>query len=84
MSMNDPMAAWTPEDDIAMIKVGDWPCFFALPLKRTMSKTPNIGCITPDEKTVILLTSIWDFDPDAKTIKYDSVEEMVGEGWMVD
>ena len=85
MSMTDPMAPWTPKDDIAMIKVGSWPCSFALPLKRFLGTSGgDYGCITPDEKTTILITTLWDFNPFAKKIKYDSVEAMVADGWIVD
>lgn len=85
MGMTDPMTPWTPEDDIAMIKVGSWPCSFALPLKRISGTLGgDYGCISPDEKTIILITAIWDFNPFAKKIEYDSVEAMVADGWMVD
>ena len=86
MSMTDPTTPWTPKDDIAMIKVGSWPCLFALPVKKpgTLEGDYDHGCITPDEKTAILKTSLWDFDPFAKKIEYESVEAMVADGWMVD
>ncbi len=85
MNMTDPMTPWTPEDDIAMIKGGPWPCVFALPLKRRLGTSGgDYGCVTPDERSVILVTTIWDFDPFAKKIEYDSVEAMIADGWMVD
>lgn len=78
---------WAKDDDIAMIKNAcSWPCPFALPLKKSsnIGEPPTCGCLTPDDRTTIIMTSIWDFDPGAEKIKYDSVEKMVEDGWMVD
>ncbi len=78
---------WKSQDDIDMIKTNNWPCEFALAMKRPNNTSflgYEHGCIAPMERTVILKTSIFDFNPFAKRIEYGSVEEMVTDGWMVD
>lgn len=82
-SINNEERKWRDED-IAMIKNGSWPCEFALPVKKFRDGDYECGCITLTERTVILKTSIWDFDLSAEKIKYNSVEELVADGWMVD
>lgn len=84
MSITDPMAAWTSEDDIAMIKGGSWPCGFALAMKKRTDRDYEHGCVASTERTVVLRTNIFDFNPYAKRTEYNSVEEMVANGWMVD
>ena len=78
---------WTSEDDIALIKGNDWPCGFALPVKRPIGNSGNyeFGCITPDNRMMILATNLYEFNPFAKVhCEYESVEELVADGWMVD
>lgn len=78
-----------PDDDIEMIKSGRWAAF-ALAVKRPNNEEVNFvyefGCIFPKSKNVVVLVSIWDFDPafDYDQITYESVEALVGAGWMVD
>ena len=77
-----------PDADIAMIKSGEWPCQFALPVKR-VNRSPagsgelNYGCIPVGCRTTVLLCPIFEFDPNALRMEYDSVEELV-KTWMVD
>lgn len=85
--MNNEERKWRDED-IAMIKSGSWPCEFALPVKKPPLTRGygdyEFGCIVPTEKTVVLKTDLWDFDPFAERIEYNSVEELIADGWMVD
>ncbi len=77
-----------PDDDIAMIKTGSWPHRHALCLKKPPlvhgHGDDEFGCITPDAKSTVVKTNVWNWNPNAEKIEYNSVEEMVNDGWMVD
>lgn len=78
---------WTPKDDIELIQSGNWPSPHVLCMKKPSDQPSGdyeCGCIIPEAKSIIIKTNVWDWNPQARKIKYDSVEEMVADGWMVD
>lgn len=89
------MKKW-PEDDIAMVETGDWPFQSfknGMGLVLCVKKPPLVhghgdyefGCILPKSKSTVVKSSVWDCqNPNVEKIEYNSVEEMVNDGWMVD
>lgn len=63
-----------------------WPCDFALAMQRVNKYEnwqENCGCITPSNRLRVVLSDIWDFDPFAPYLEYNSVEDLLKE-WRVD
>lgn len=74
-----------PEDDIAMVKGNNWPYPHVLCMKKSLSNGDyEHGCIVRSDRSVIFKTNVWDWNPNTEKIKYNSVEAMVDDGWMVD
>lgn len=79
---------WKPGMDKEFIETGesDWPCYPILPIKRKKDNMPmgvEEGIICSGNKTLVVLTNIFIINPNAETIKYGSVDEMLADGWMV-
>lgn len=84
-----------PFDDVAFLKdTGRWPRWPGCPVKRYRPNEglPECGLVFDglkiDEKLAVVMVSMLGWTPeqfrDAKKHLYDSYEEMVADGWLVD
>lgn len=89
------MKVYTNQDHIEMINDEDrWPCWPALPVKN--NQIEEVGDIHPicglifsgNLTTVVKLNLFMGFTEElynkAKKWKYNSVEELIADGWVVD
>lgn len=76
-----------PGDDLLMINSPDrWPCWPILPMKNRKNREPrDLGIILDGQPTTILVgcLGLTDWEK-AERIRYNSVEELLADGWIVD
>lgn len=92
MPVRRPASPTRGERDIAMMKAPDnWPQWPILPLKRVRGSDLEVGVLVNGafegphtEATVYLSSMNRVITVETPTIKYDSFEALVADGWMID
>lgn len=84
----------TAEDDVRMMQNREqWPNPLLLPIKRYVGSLPECAVLAayPGRETEVFLIGMFSIQgrvidalDKTKTIKYDSYEAIVKDGWMVD
>lgn len=86
--MNTNKTKHQQEDKEMILNPDSWPSWPFLPVKSTTKKElsgwPLLGTILSYDVTKVKLVNMYDYSKNADIISYDSVDDLLADGWVID